>query len=105
MCGLAGLIHLDDTRAGPEDEAAVQSMCDLMAYRGPDDSGVQGIEHRYVADAQIVEELHQRRIGCERAIVAQRAVCGRACARGLIGRGRWRRMHTAAAGHGCHEEN
>jgi asparagine synthase (glutamine-hydrolysing) len=43
MCGLAGLIHLDDTRAGPEDEAAVQSMCDLMAYRGPDDSGVQAI--------------------------------------------------------------
>ncbi len=43
MCGLAGLIHLDDSRAGPEDEASVRAMCDLLAYRGPDDSGVKAI--------------------------------------------------------------
>lgn len=43
MCGLAGLMHLDGARAGAEDEAVVRSMCDLMAYRGPDDWGVQAI--------------------------------------------------------------
>ncbi|HUG04209.1 MAG TPA: asparagine synthase (glutamine-hydrolyzing) [Steroidobacteraceae bacterium] len=40
MCGLAGLIHIDDAPAGPDDESAVQSMCDLLAYRGPDHSGI-----------------------------------------------------------------
>lgn len=43
MCGLAGLIHLDGADAGAEDERVVRSMCDLMAYRGPDDRGVRSI--------------------------------------------------------------
>ena len=43
MCGLAGLIHLDGTPAGPDDERVVESMCDLMAYRGPDDRGVRSV--------------------------------------------------------------
>ncbi len=43
MCGLAGLIRLDGVPAGPEDERLVRSMCDLFAYRGPDDSGAQAI--------------------------------------------------------------
>ena len=46
MCGLAGLIHLDGAPAGPEDERVVESMCDLMAYRGPDDRGVRSIGRR-----------------------------------------------------------
>lgn len=40
MCGLAGLIHIDDSPAGPDDESAVRSMCDLLSYRGPDHSGI-----------------------------------------------------------------
>lgn len=43
MCGLAGLIRVDGAPAGPEDERVVRAMCDRMAYRGPDDSGVQAI--------------------------------------------------------------
>src|SRR5688572_2050308 len=43
MCGLAGLIHLDDAPAGPDDESAVRSMCDLLAYRGPDHSGIMSV--------------------------------------------------------------
>ncbi len=43
MCGLAGLIHIDDAPAGPEDESAVRSMCDLLAYRGPDHAGVMTV--------------------------------------------------------------
>ncbi len=43
MCGLAGLIHLDGSPAGPEDERVVESMCELLAYRGPDDRGVRSI--------------------------------------------------------------
>ena len=43
MCGLAGLIHLGGTPAGPDDERVVESMCDLMAYRGPDDRGVRSV--------------------------------------------------------------
>lgn len=43
MCGLAGLIHLDGALADADDERAVRSMCDLLAYRGPDDAGVHAI--------------------------------------------------------------
>lgn len=43
MCGLAGLIRVDGAPAGPEDERVVRAMCDLFAYRGPDDWGVQAI--------------------------------------------------------------
>lgn len=37
MCGIAGLVHHDRSR--PADRAAVIAMRDVMAYRGPDDSG------------------------------------------------------------------
>jgi asparagine synthase (glutamine-hydrolysing) len=40
MCGIAGLMRLDGSLAGPPDEAVVRDMCGLMAYRGPDDSGI-----------------------------------------------------------------
>ncbi len=43
MCGLAGLIHLDGAIAGPDDERVVQAMCDMIAYRGPDDAGVKSV--------------------------------------------------------------
>ncbi len=43
MCGLAGLVRVDGSPADAEDERIVRAMCDLIAYRGPDDSGVQSI--------------------------------------------------------------
>jgi asparagine synthase (glutamine-hydrolysing) len=43
MCGLAGLIHLDGAPAGVDDERAVRAMCDVLAYRGPDDAGVKSV--------------------------------------------------------------
>jgi asparagine synthase (glutamine-hydrolysing) len=43
MCGLAGLIHVDGSRATHDDEVAVRSMCDLLSRRGPDDQGVMAV--------------------------------------------------------------
>src|SRR4051795_13489418 len=40
MCGIAGLIRLNGSSAGPADEAIVRDMCELFAYRGPDDAGI-----------------------------------------------------------------
>jgi len=40
MCGLAGLIRVSDGAASLDAESVVRRMCDLQAYRGPDDSGV-----------------------------------------------------------------
>jgi asparagine synthase (glutamine-hydrolysing) len=40
MCGLAGLIRVADGGPPLDAEAEVRRMCDLQAYRGPDDSGV-----------------------------------------------------------------
>ncbi|HMR31698.1 MAG TPA: asparagine synthase (glutamine-hydrolyzing) [Geminicoccaceae bacterium] len=39
MCGLAGLLCTDGRPAGEAEEAVVRRMCDLIAYRGPDDAG------------------------------------------------------------------
>jgi asparagine synthase (glutamine-hydrolysing) len=39
MCGLAGLVLTGERRAGDGEEALVRRMCDIQAYRGPDDSG------------------------------------------------------------------
>ena len=41
MCGLAGLVSLGQN--GSDDERIVQRMCDVIAYRGPDDSGVKRV--------------------------------------------------------------
>ena len=43
MCGLAGLIRLDGSRAEQADEAVVRAMCELTSYRGPDDQGISAI--------------------------------------------------------------
>jgi len=40
MCGLAGAIQVEARGRDVDLEAAVKRMCDLTAYRGPDDSGV-----------------------------------------------------------------
>ena len=40
MCGLAGLIRVSDGATLVDAESVVRRMCDLQAYRGPDDSGV-----------------------------------------------------------------
>jgi len=40
MCGLAGLIRVSDAARDIDAEAVVRRMCDVQAYRGPDDSGV-----------------------------------------------------------------
>src|SRR5262245_6350861 len=37
MCGIAGIVHWDDT---PAQEFAVRSMCRAMVHRGPDEEGV-----------------------------------------------------------------
>ena len=42
MCGLAGIV-LKDGAAGPDEERLVQKMCEIQAYRGPDDSGVVAV--------------------------------------------------------------
>lgn len=39
MCGLAGLFCTDGQPAGASEEAVVRRMCELVAYRGPDDTG------------------------------------------------------------------
>ena len=49
MCGIAGILHSDP--AQPCEARIVRGMCDVMAYRGPDDSGVHvdgpaGLGHR-----------------------------------------------------------
>jgi len=43
MCGLAGLIDLSGKDRATEAAVIVRGMCDLQAYRGPDDSGVVNI--------------------------------------------------------------
>ena len=40
MCGLAGVIRLDGSPAGEAEESVVRAMCELTAYRGPDDQGM-----------------------------------------------------------------
>ncbi|HEV2747213.1 MAG TPA: XrtA/PEP-CTERM system amidotransferase [Allosphingosinicella sp.] len=49
MCGIAGLFHADVPK--PVDPARVRAMCDVLAHRGPDGSGVWtapgiGLGHR-----------------------------------------------------------
>ena len=43
MCGLAGLVRIDGSPAGEADERLVRAMCDLLAYRGPDDAGIHSV--------------------------------------------------------------
>jgi asparagine synthase (glutamine-hydrolysing) len=43
MCGLAGLIDISGNYNAAGAEAVVRGMCDLQAYRGPDDSGVVSV--------------------------------------------------------------
>lgn len=43
MCGLAGLLRLDGSLVDERDSAAVRTMCEMTAYRGPDDQGVEAI--------------------------------------------------------------
>ncbi len=43
MCGLAGSIDLSGRDRSTESAALVRSMCDLQAYRGPDDTGVVNV--------------------------------------------------------------
>jgi asparagine synthase (glutamine-hydrolysing) len=43
MCGLAGLIDLSGRDRAAEAAALVRSMCELQAYRGPDDNGVVNV--------------------------------------------------------------
>jgi asparagine synthetase B (glutamine-hydrolysing) len=45
MCGLAGAIRVGDRGQDLDLGAIVQRMCDLQAYRGPDDSGVVTLGH------------------------------------------------------------
>ncbi len=38
MCGIAGIFHPDVPK--PVDPARVRAMCDVLAHRGPDGSGI-----------------------------------------------------------------
>lgn len=57
MCGIVGLVRLGD-------EALARRMADVMAYRGPDDSGVQSfgdciLAHRRLSILDLSEAGHQ----------------------------------------------
>ncbi|MEP7242598.1 MAG: asparagine synthase (glutamine-hydrolyzing) [Gammaproteobacteria bacterium] len=43
MCGLAGLVTLSGSGDPSGEEALVRRMCDVIAYRGPDDSGIKRV--------------------------------------------------------------
>jgi len=52
MCGIAGIFHTDVPK--PVDPARIEAMCDVLAHRGPDGSGVWtapgvGLGHRRLA--------------------------------------------------------
>jgi asparagine synthase (glutamine-hydrolysing) len=58
MCGIAGFVWKDARR--PADAAAVQSMCDVIAHRGPDAEGVHvegpvGLGHRRLSILDLSE--------------------------------------------------
>ncbi len=57
MCGIAGIFHLETPK--PVDPARVEKMCDAIAHRGPDGSGVWtapgvGLGHRRLSIIDLV---------------------------------------------------
>jgi asparagine synthase (glutamine-hydrolysing) len=61
MCGITGFVNLD---GAPADLALLERMCDLMAYRGPDDAGHHvdgnvGLAARRLAIIDLTEAGHQ----------------------------------------------
>jgi asparagine synthase (glutamine-hydrolysing) len=62
MCGIAGIFHPDVPK--PVDPARVLAMCDVLAHRGPDGSGVWttagvGLGHRRLAIIDLTEAASQ----------------------------------------------
>lgn len=62
MCGIAGKYNFRD--GSPVDPALIRRMCDVMAYRGPDDSGVYtsgpvGLGHRRLSIIDLSDAGHQ----------------------------------------------
>ena len=53
MCGLVGLVRLDGQDLGGEAGALVESMCDAIAYRGPDDRGVELFGHACLGSVRL----------------------------------------------------
>ena len=71
MCGIAGLIHLDGAPASP---AALQSMTDAIAHRGPDGEGhwiegSVGLGHRRLAIIDLSPLAHQPMVSLEHRYV------------------------------------
>lgn len=61
MCGIAGILNLD---GAPVSSEAIWRMCDAMAHRGPDDSGVfvrgcVGLGHRRLSIIDLSQAGHQ----------------------------------------------
>ncbi len=62
MCGIAGRVNFRSRR--PVEPSLVQSMCDLLAHRGPDDHGVYtdqhvGLGHRRLSILDLSPSGHQ----------------------------------------------
>lgn len=72
MCGIAGFIWRDRQR--PADGAAVQSMCDMIAHRGPDDAGVfvrgpVALGHRRLSILDLSSAGHQPMVSADGRLV------------------------------------
>lgn len=62
MCGIAGILHDDPSRL--VDPSAISRMCDAIAHRGPDDSGIwtgggAGLGHRRLSIIDLSAAAHQ----------------------------------------------
>ena len=71
MCGIAGLIHLDDTPVSP---VVLQKMTDAVAHRGPDGQGQWiegnvGLGHRRLAIIDLSPAGHQPMISADHRYV------------------------------------
>ena len=62
MCGIAGIINLDNK---PIDYYEIKEMCDIMAYRGMDDEGYKifpqlALGHRRLAIIDLTEKEYKQ---------------------------------------------
>ncbi|SDE89653.1 asparagine synthase (glutamine-hydrolyzing) [Rhodospira trueperi] len=73
MCGLAGILNFD---GAPASETALKAMTDIIAHRGPDDSGsfidgALGLGHRRLAIIDLSPSGHQPMVSaCGRFVLA-----------------------------------
>ncbi|GAA0279979.1 amidotransferase 1, exosortase A system-associated [Alteraurantiacibacter aestuarii] len=73
MCGIAGIFHCGTIK--PVDPARVERMCDVLAHRGPDGSGVWtapgvGLGHRRLSIIDIAGSPQPMESADERAVIS-----------------------------------